>query len=248
MNHRLASLPMVSLVPLLTALLGCDGSTADSSQPSESNLTQIKAVSPNQGAAQVEIVFNTPPQVTSMTSSDGRVASNVPVTLAVVAGDADGDPITYAWTSNCSGTFDSKHAAKVTFTAGTLPADVTCTFAVDVSDGHGGVGKGTVSLSSTLPKIDIAPAIGVVYQSPDVAAPGQVVLLHATATDPEGEAITWTWTASNGTLSNQVDQAGASDVRWQAPASPGETYTITATATDPEGASSSFKFTVKVSG
>jgi len=62
------------------------------------------------------------------------------------------------------------------------------------------------------------------------------------------EAITWTWTTSDGTLSNQVDQAGASDVDWQAPATPGETCTITATATDPEGASASAKFTVKVSG
>jgi hypothetical protein len=239
---------MVFLAPLLTALLGCDGAPADGSPPSEGNLTQIKAIGPNQGAAQVELVFNTPPQVTSMTSYEGRVASNVPVTLAVVAGDADGDSLTYAWTSNCPGTFDSRHAAQVTFTADTLAAGVTCAFVVDVSDGHGGVGKGTVSLSSALPKINIAPAMGIVYQSADVAAPGQGVVLHATATAPEGEAITWTWTASNGTLSNQVDQAGASDVHWQAPATPGETYTITATATDPEGASSSFKFTVKVSG
>jgi len=73
-------------------------------------------------------------------------------------------------------------------------------------------------------------------------------LLHATATDPDGEVITWTWTASDGTLSNQVDQAGASDVDWQAPARLGETCTITATATDPEGASVSLVFTVQVGG
>jgi len=239
---------LVFLAPLLAALWGCDVAPADSSPSSESNLTQIKAVGPNLGAAQVEVIFNNPPQVSSMTSSDGRVASNTPVTLAVVASDADGDPLTYAWTSNCPGAFDSQHAAQVTFTPGTLAAGVTCAFSVEVSDGHGGVGKGTVSLSSALPKIDVAPTMGVVYQSTDVAAPGQVVVLNATAIDPEGEAITWNWTASNGTLSNQVDQAGASDVKWQAPATPGETWTITATATDPEGASASFKFTVKVSG
>jgi hypothetical protein len=239
---------MVFLAPLLTALLGCDAAPADSSPAPESNLTQIKAVSPNQGAAQVEVVFNNLPQVTSITSTDGRVASNVPVTLGVVASDPDGDPLTYTWTSNCPGKFDSEHAAQVTFTAGTLTVGVTCAFAVDVSDGHGGVAKGIVSLSSALPKIDVAPAMGVVYQSTDDVAPGRVVVLHATATDPEGEAITWTWTTSNGTLSNQIDQAGASDVSWQAPAMPGQTFTITVTATDPEGASAAFKFTVKVSG
>jgi hypothetical protein len=107
-----------------------------------------------------------------------------------MANDPDGDPLTYTWTSNCPGAFDSQHSAQVTFTAGTLSAGVTCAFAVEVSDGHGGVGKGTVSLSSALPEIDVAPSMGVVYQSTDVAAPGQVVLLHATATDREGEAIT----------------------------------------------------------
>jgi len=248
MIYRLTGLPMVFLAPLLAPLLGCDGTTGGDSPPSESSHTQIKAISPNQGGVQVEVVFNSPPQVTSMTSSDGRVTSNTPITLQAVASDADGDPLNYTWTSSCPGAFDSTLGAQVTFTAGTLSAGVTCVFEVDVSDGHGGVGKGMVSLSSVLPKINIAPAMGVVYQSSNVAAPGQVVLLYATATDPEGEAITWTWTASNGVLSNQVDQAGASDMHWQAPATQGETYTITVTATDPEAASSSFKFTVKISG
>ena len=88
MAYRFTSRPMALLSAPLIALLGCDGTNADTS-PSESNLTQIKAVSPNQGAAQVEVIFNSPPQVTSITSSDGRVASNMPVTLQAVATDPD---------------------------------------------------------------------------------------------------------------------------------------------------------------
>jgi hypothetical protein len=150
--------PMVFCTLLQAALLGCDGTTEDSSPPSESNLSQIAAVSPNQGSAQVEVIFNSPPQVISMTSSDGRVASNTPVTLQAAATDPDNDPLTYTWTCNCPGTFDSQTAAQVTFTAGSLPAGVSCAFAVDVSDGHGGAGKGTVSLSSALPQIIIGMA------------------------------------------------------------------------------------------
>ena len=90
--------------------------------------------------------------------------------------------------------------------------------------------------------------MGVVYQSTNAADVTEVVLLHASATDPEGQPLTWTWKASDGAFSDQNDQAGSSEVNWTAPASPGIHCTITATATDPGGASASYAFTVQVQG
>ncbi len=183
-----------------------------------------------------------------MTSSTGNVASDSPLTLQVTASDPDHDPLVFAWTSTCPGSFDRADLDQVTFIVGTLATGADCSFQVVVSDGHGGTAKGTLVLSAAVPVINIAPTMGIVYQSTDAADGGEVVLLHASATDPEGQPLTWTWKASDGAFSDQVDQVGFSDVRWTAPAIPGVGCTITATATDPGGASASFVFKVQVQG
>ena len=236
--------------PLFAATLGCEGQPSTESPTSPATSTEPLAATavPNEGNAQVEIVINAPPRVDAMTSSTGNVASNSPLTLQVTASDPDHDPLSFAWTSTCPGTFDRADLDRVTFITGTLAAGGDCTFQVSVNDGHGGTAKGRLLLSSAVPVINIAPAMGIVYQSTDAADVSQVVLLHASATDPEGQPLTWTWKASDGTVSDQTDQAGSSEVNWTAPVTPGVRCTITATATDPQGASSSWVFTVQVTG
>ena len=236
--------------PLFAATLGCEGQPSTESPTSPATSTEPLAATavPNEGNAQVEIVINAPPRVDAMTSSTGNVASNSPLTLQVTASDPDHDPLGFAWASTCPGTFNRADRAQVTFITGTLATGADCAFQVLVSDGHGGTATGTLVLSAAVPVINVAPAMGIVYQSTDAADVSQVVLLHASATDPEGQALTWTWKASAGAFSDQVDQAGVSDVNWTAPASPGVRCTITATATDPGGTSSSWIFTVQVGG
>jgi hypothetical protein len=174
------------------------------------------------------------------------VETGVPVDLTVTAEDPDGDSLTYEWTSSCPGTFARRDGEGVTFTPG-VPAGYTeCSVEVDVSDGHGGVGKGILVLTTVQPTIHVAPRMGSGYQSEDIVGVGEVVVLHATATGHEGSALVWNWTAEGGALSSQVDDAQSSDVHWTAPASLGETFKVVATASDPESGSATLTFVVKV--
>jgi len=247
MHHALRGSVLLALVIAVT--LGCEGQppTESPTQPAL-NSAPLSATEPDQGTGKVEIVVNAPPRVDSMTSSPGRVASRAPVTLQVTASDPDHDPLVFAWTSTCPGMFDRTDRAQVTFITGTLATGADCAFQVSLSDGHGGTATGTLVLSAAVPVINIAPTMGIVYQSTDAADVGEVVLLHASATDPEGQPLTWTWKASDGAFSDQVDQVGSSDVRWTPPATPGVRCTITATAKDPGGASASWAFKVQVQG
>jgi len=199
-----------------------------------------------QGKAQVEISFNTSPRVTAMTNSSAPLAAGSPVTLQVTACDDDGDLLGYHWTSTCPGIFDQPTLAKTVFVPGALTATVDCAFTVEVSDGRGGRGTGTLHLPVTKLVVEVAPTIGVVSQSTDAAGPSDVVVLYASASDPEGQNLTWTWTASDGTLSGQNDRPDGSDVRWTASATTGHSCTITATATNAQGASASYVFDVRM--
>lgn len=248
MTHGFASRRIVLCNLLMVAPLGCDGSSA-SGPTTEMSGAQVSSDDHNQAKATVALVFNAAPRVTSISSSVGRVDSNVLIVLQAFASDSDGDILSFVWKSSCPGTFDRSDLAQVSFTAGTLPTGVeACSFEVDVSDGRGGEAKGTLSISALMPKINVAPSIGMVTQSTDLANAEEVVYFHVTGSDPEGEPIQWTWSASDGTLSDQADQVETSDVHWETPARPGVRCTITATATDPEGESTSFEFEVRISG
>ena len=245
----------ILMVPVFVASLACDaqpeGTVPEGALGPALSRKAVSAApssADNEGHAKVEVVFNNAPKVDAMTSSAGRVSSGAAVTLKVAASDVDGDALTFAWTSNCPGAFDRSDMDAVTFTCGTLSSGMVCAFAVVVSDGHGGAGKGSLVLSSVAPVINVAPAMGIVYQTTNAANAAEVVLLHASASDPEGQSLTWTWKASDGVLSEQKDEAGVSDVHWMAPTIAGAHCTVTATATDPAGASASYVFDVQVVG
>ncbi|WP_394822403.1 hypothetical protein [Pendulispora albinea] len=68
------------------------------------------------------------PYIVAISSSSTEPVTGQPITLTANALDAEGDTLSYAWTSDCGGTFGSASAAITTWqTAATGPCKITAT-------------------------------------------------------------------------------------------------------------------------
>jgi hypothetical protein len=70
-------------------------------------------------------------------------------------------------------------------------------------------------------QVNLAPVIESVYQPSDSAISGESLTFALQARDPEGQALTFAWTADAGTLGAAVTNGGTSEVQWTAPAAGG---------------------------
>jgi peptidoglycan-associated lipoprotein len=91
------------------------------------------------------------------------------------------------------------------------------------------------------PPANRPPSISGIEANPPVVEPGQNTNLAATATDPEGQPLTYRWSAPGGVFSNP----NALSTIWTAPNVEGN-VPLTLTVTDPGGLSSTSTITVPV--
>ena len=204
------------------------------------------AVVAARSAANVAVSFNAWPVATQVTGTpSGQVAHGGVVSLDVAAVDADNDALTYGWTDDCGGSFSDTTVKSPTWTA---PASGTgCKVKVGLNDGRGGSTTGQLGINLGLPRIPtMPPVIDESFQSTDAVALGGTVDLFVAAHDPEGEAITFTWSASGGTLGSPVDTASRSEVRWTAPGGGGGSFTLSVSVKDAGGTQTTQIFTVSL--
>ncbi|HXY00708.1 MAG TPA: OmpA family protein [Candidatus Limnocylindrales bacterium] len=159
-----------------------------------------------------------------------------PVAIHVAASDPDNDPLTFTY-STTGGSVDGT-GPDVRWSPANLALG-TYTVNVKVDDGRGGSATCAADIAITKrpnrpPVISCAPE-----RSPIIA--GERVAIKSNASDPDGDPITYSYSAAGG----QVSGSGASAQFDSTGLAPGN-YTVTCTADDGQGGRTSASTTVGV--
>ncbi len=115
--------------------------------------------------------------------------------ITATASDPDGDPITYTWTATAGSVQGTGGQVRWTFT-NVSPGNYMVTVRVD--DGRGGNATCSVDIRVD-PRPNRPPTVSFSSDRNTVLV-GERVRFTATATDPDGDSLTYTWSANGGQI------------------------------------------------
>ncbi|HVG58671.1 MAG TPA: tandem-95 repeat protein [Hyalangium sp.] len=184
---------------------------------------------------------NSPMLVSGPSTSASTINSQQSVNLTVTASDADGDTLSYSWgqtPTSPAGVFSNATAANPSWTAPTVTTETTFQLRVTVSDGQGGVATGTVSVTVRAPA-NRSPTISqAASANPTMVTGAAAVQLAVTATDPDGDTLTYAWTQTPATPAGNFSSTSIRNPTWTSPEVTTTTrFTLGVTITDGRGGS-----------
>jgi predicted secreted protein len=176
---------------------------------------------------------NQEPIITSLEAEAGWTTPSDSLQVVCTASDPDGDELGYIWWA--SGGEISGGGANVTWTAPASEGSLNVT--VKVIDGHGGEVMDYVAITV---RVNNAPIIASLTAGAAWTTPSGTFQVTCTASDPDGDELSYDWTATAGHISG----TGAA-VNWSAPQEAG-TYDITVVVGDGHGSSDTKTLLVSV--
>ena len=168
--------------------------------------------------------LNQVPTINSLVANPDTVVLSGSSTVTCTAADPDADTLTYTWSAT-GGTVTGTGSI-ITWIAPSV--DGTYTISVEASDGKGGTDTASVAVEVIVG--NSPPNIASVVATDPSVMPGGSTTVTCTATDADGDTLTYTWSAPDG---GSLSGSGAS-VTWHAPAAEA-TYTVEVTVSDGQG-------------
>ncbi|WP_333850340.1 glycosyl hydrolase family 18 protein [Leclercia sp.] len=164
-------------------------------------------------------------------AADQSVTGPATVTLDGSAStDPDGDAITYQWTqiSGSTVTLANSTKAKATFSVPAVTSNQTLAFRLTVTDAKGLSNAVDVQVLNKAPKANQAPVVNPMANVTLEA--GQTYALNAQAADPDGDALTYTWSVPADMNATGTDTANISITAPEVSAE--STYTLSVIVSD----------------
>ena len=197
---------VVFIVAVMVAAAAC--SSKEAAQPTPTPTSTVQA--------------NQPPEIIGLVADPASLVPGDGSTVSCEAADPDGDTLNYTW--EYTGGMLQGTGSTVTWIAPSVAK--TYTVKVIVSDGKGGSANQSVTVTVSA---NHAPAISSVAPSPMTVAPNASSTIICTASDADGDTLSYAWSAGGGTISGAGNAA-----TWTAPAEEG-VYSISVTVSDGKG-------------
>jgi len=168
---------------------------------------------------------NQPPVIQSLLAQDVQLYPSGNTEIQCMAQDADGDKLDFKWA--CTGGNFSGAGAIVMWQA--PPNYGVYTITVTVEDSKGGSAQASLPVTVGANQ---SPAISELVANPSGILYGGSTTLTCMATDPDGDVVRYSWSASEGSITGVGNR-----VTWVAP-NKGGNYNITVVVSDGKGGES----------
>jgi hypothetical protein len=178
-----------------------------------------------------------PPPTVSCSANPSTVVLGSSATITAVATSPEGRPLTYSWTASSGSISGNGNTATLNATG---PTAGTITVICKVTDDQGLTASATTAVAVSAPASP-PPTVSCSANPPTVVL-GSSTTITAVATSPEGRPLTYSWTASSGTVSGNSNIATLNTTGTIA-----STITVICKVTDSQGLTASATTVVTVS-